>query len=266
VAVKAGPELRSAAPSVPAPRTAGYQGAGPPRPPRPVSRGPQAATYWRRRFVALLTGLTVLALITWAFSGAMGGGNDSSAGTAGHAGTGAGSQHGGGSGQGGGHGTTAGQAAAGGTGTRTHGDTAASGRHGSRAAYGHPHPCPPGAVVLSLFSSQENYGTGQLPQFNVDVVATARQTCTFNVGARHVALIIRAGSVRVWSSADCVQGAGNLVSDLQRGVPTVLPISWNRQASAPGCPAGTSRMPAGTYTATVSDGSLTSNPITFRIS
>lgn len=263
MAFKAGPGLRGPVPPVPAPRSPGYQG-GPPRPPRPVMRGPQAATYWRRRFVALITGLTVLALITWAFSGAMGGGGDGSpAGTAGQPGTGSGSQHGGsGPGQGGGPG----QAAAGGTDTRAHGETAARGRHGGRAAYGHPHPCPAGSVVLSLFSGQESYGAGQLPQFNVDVVATARQTCTFNVGARHVALIIRAGSVRVWSSADCVQGAGNLVSDLQRGVPTVLPISWNRQASAPGCPAGTSRMPAGTYTATVSDGALTSNPVTFRIS
>jgi hypothetical protein len=226
-------------------------------------RGPQAATYWRRRFVALLSGLTVLALITWAFSGAMGGGNGSPAGAAGKSGS--RQQAGSGSGQGGGQ-RTAGHAAGAGTGTSTQGDTGPHGQHGNRAPYGHPRPCPDGSVVLSLFASQVSYGAGELPQFNVDVVATGHQTCTFNVGARHVALIIRAGSVRVWSSADCVQGAGNLVSDLQRGVPTVLPISWNRQASAPGCPSGTSRMPAGKYSATVSDGALTSNPVSFRIS
>lgn len=227
-------------------------------------RGPQAATYWRRRLVALLSGLAVLALITWAFTGALGGGNGSSAAQPGS--TSAGQHAGRGSGQGSGHPAAAAGPAAGGTATRAHANAAPHGRHGSRAAYGHPRPCPAGSVVLSLFSSQQSYGAGALPQFSVDVVATARQTCTFNVGARHVALIIRAGSVRVWSSADCVQGTGNLTSDLQRGVPTVLPISWNRQASAPGCPAGTSRMPAGTYTATVSDGTLTSNAVTFRIS
>jgi hypothetical protein len=120
--------------------------------------------------------------------------------------------------------------------------------------------------VLSLFSSQESYSAGQLPQFNVDVVTTGRLTCTFDVGAQHVALVIRSGSVRVWSSADCVQGTGTLVSDLQRGVPTVLPISWNRQASSRGCPASSARMPAGTYSATVTDGALESNSLTFRIS
>jgi hypothetical protein len=261
-AVRTNPDLRAHGPSVPAPRSAGHQGTAPPRLPRPVVRGPQAATYWRRRLVALLTGLTVLALITWAFSGAMGGGNGNSAGPAGKSGSG---QQAGGSG-GSGHGATAGHAAGAGAGTSTQGDTSTHGRHGNRAPYGHPRPCPAGSVVLSLFASQVGYGAGELPQFNVDVVATGRQTCSFNVGARHVALTIRAGSVRVWSSADCVQGAGNLVSDLQRGVPTVLPISWNRQASAPGCPSGTSRMPAGKYTATVSDGALTSNPVSFRIS
>ncbi len=227
-------------------------------------RSPQAATYWRRRFVALLSGLAVLGLITWAFTGALGGGNGSSAGQPGSKSAG---QHAGrGSGQGSGQQAAAAGPAAGGTATKAQANAAPHGRHGNRAAYGHPRPCPAGSVVLSLFSSQESYGAGALPQFSVDVVATARQTCTFDVGARHVALIIRAGSVRVWSSADCVQGTGNLTSDLQRGVPTVLPISWNRQASAPGCPAGTSRMPAGTYTAAVSDGTLTSNPVTFRIS
>src|SRR5580700_12293487 len=34
---------------------------------------PTASTYWRRRFVALVIGLSVLALVTWALSGAMGG-------------------------------------------------------------------------------------------------------------------------------------------------------------------------------------------------
>ncbi|HEY1619190.1 MAG TPA: hypothetical protein VGG25_16330 [Streptosporangiaceae bacterium] len=219
------------------------------RPPyRPV---PQAATYWRRRFVALVVGLATLALVSWAFSGALGGGSPS----AGHRGTGANATAGG---QGSQPGT--------GGGAREAGSTPAAHQKGTAARKRfRPRPCPHGDVVLSLFSSQASYGARQLPQFTVDVVATARRTCTFDVGAQHIALVIFAGSVRVWSSADCVQGAGDLVSDLQRGVPTVVPISWNRQASSAGCPATSSTMPAGSYTATVSDGTLVSNSISFRI-
>lgn len=216
---------------------------------RPSCRpDPQALTYWRRRFVALVIGLAVLALISWAFSGALGAGASGAAGISGASG-----QQG--TGQGGG---SAGNAAGGKAGGQQAGTTAGH-RHFR------PRPCPHGDVVLSLFASQASYSARQLPQFTVDVVATARQTCTFNVGARHVALVIFAGSVRVWSSADCVQGAGSLVTDLQRGVPTVVPISWNRQASSAGCPASSSTMPAGSYTATVSDGTLVSNSVSFRI-
>jgi hypothetical protein len=232
---------------------------------RPIARMPrsgQAAIYWRRRVVALLIGLAVLALIAWAFSGAVGGGG-SPAGASGTAQSPAGHAHGGTAQDGGparaGHGAAGAASSA----SPQAGATAAS--SGQRGAAG-PRPCPSGDVVLSLSTSQQNYTTGQLPQFNVDVVATAGQTCTFNVGARHVALIISAGRVRVWDSADCVQGAGDLISDLQRGVPTVLPISWNRQASSKGCPASSAQLHAGTYTAVVSDGRLASNSVTFRIS
>jgi hypothetical protein len=218
-------------------------------------RHPQAAVYWRRRFVALVIGLGVLALIAWAFSGAVGGGGsapaDSGAGGAGQSGGGQGSS-----------GIQSGAGASAGSGSpRDAGAT--SGQGGTRPRVARLPSCYRGDVVLSLFSSQDAYGSGELPQFNVDVVTTARQTCTFNVGADHIALVIRSGSSQVWSSADCVQGEGNFVSELQRGVPTVVPISWNLEKSSPGCPAASSKMPAGTYTAVVTDGTLESNIVTF---
>jgi hypothetical protein len=255
-------------PALPRPRR-GAAGAPPvQRAPRNL-RNPQAAVYWRRRFVALMIGLAVLALIAWAFSGAIGGGGPAAGTSSGSSGSGRSQQGHGGSGANGG-GSQAGAAAATtpasrGAGSRTRAGSA-TGRPRRRTTAARPNPCHHGDVVLSLSSSQESYSANQLPQFSVDVVATGRQTCTFNVGASHVALVIRSGPVRVWSSADCVQGAGDLVSDLQRGVPTMLSISWNRQASSPGCPAPASRMPAGAYTATVADGSLASNTVDFRIS
>jgi hypothetical protein len=209
---------------------------------------PQAAVYWRRRIVALMIGLAILSLIVWAFTGAIGG-SGSAGGTGSARSTASQQQDLGGGGQ---RGAAAPSAGAG------------HGSHGQGPA-GQQGSCRHGAVVLSLFTAQENYGVGEFPQFSVDVVGTGRQTCAFNVGASHVALIIRSGSVRVWNSADCVQGAGDLVTDLQRGVPTVLPISWNRRASVPGCHGHASRMPAGTYTATAADGWLTSNTVTFKI-
>ena len=217
-------------------------------------RDPLAAMYWRRRLVALALGLSVLAVIAWAFNGAIGGGTPS-----------------GNSAASGGSGTRSGagqqQDLGGGASASS---TSVSARAGSSspaasASSSIPASCPHGDVVLSLINAQPSYGRQQLPQFTVDVVATGPQTCSFNVGASHIALIIRSGSQRVWNSADCVQGAGDLVTDLQRGVPTVLPISWNRQPSSPGCGAQQAPVAAGTYTATAMDGWLQSNTVTFRL-
>jgi hypothetical protein len=69
----------------------------------------------------------------------------------------------------------------------------------------------------------------------------------------------------VWSSADCVQGRGSLMTNLARGVPTVLPITWDRQRSAPGCPADSGQVRSGSFAASASDGSVASNSVTFRL-
>lgn len=220
-------------------------------------RDPLAAMYWRRRLVALTVGLAVLAVIAWAFNGAIGGVATPAGSTAGvGAGSGSGSGGSGSGGSGSGAGASQQQDLGGGSGTTP---------SASASPQATPSACPHGDVVLSLINAQPTYGRGQLPQFTVDVVATGSPTCTFNVGASHIALVVRSGAERVWSSADCVQGAGDLVTDLQRGVPTVLPISWNRQPSAPGCRAQSGSVPDGIYTATAADGWLRSNTVTFRI-
>jgi hypothetical protein len=224
---------------------------------RPAGRQrfPQAV-YWRRRLVALLIAMAVLSLITWAFFGALGLSAGPS-GTPAHGGTSHGQAAPGGSGPGG-----AGTGSVGGGNTQSQKSSPAALRASAGAR---SRPCSRGDVVLSLLASQAAYASPRLPQFSIDVVGTGPPTCTFNVGARHVALVIRSGSVRVWSSADCPSGSGSLVLDLQRGVPTTLSITWNRQNSAPGCAGPSSAMPAGTYSATVTDGGLASNSVTFRL-
>jgi len=138
--------------------------------------------------------------------------------------------------------------------------------HGESGATVHgPRACAPSKVVISLFASQVSYPAQSWPQFEVDVVSTGSEPCTFNVGARHLVLVIKAGSVQVWSSAACVQGRKSLVTDLVRGVPTVLPISWDRKASSPGCRLASSPVPAGAYAATASSGQLASNTELFRL-
>jgi hypothetical protein len=223
------------------------------RPPvgRTSPERPTVSTYWRRRFVALVIGLSLLAIVTWGLSGAMGGSTPATSNAptkSVHGSLPSTTTHGTGT-----HST--------GTG-RPRGSTSAP-QH--NAAAGTPHPCPTADVVLSVFSSQASYTVRETPEFQVTVVSIASQTCTFDIGARHVWLQISTGPVRVWSSAQCAEGEASMVTDLHRGVPTTLPIGWNGQISGPGCPGPSTKAASGTYVAVASDGQVKSNALQFRL-
>jgi hypothetical protein len=120
-------------------------------------------------------------------------------------------------------------------------------------------------IVLSLVVGKPSYPVHANPQFTINVVSTAKQTCIFDVGAAHLALVIRTVAGRVWSSADCAQGRKSLMSDLAPGVPTAIPVTWNRTPSRPGCKTDPGRAGPGVYAATVESDPLTSKATIFRI-
>ena len=212
---------------------------------------PAPAVYWRRRFVALILGLSVLAVVTWAFAGALAGPAPPSRPTA--ARTAAVSPR-----------VTSLPAISPVPGGSAAAQLArAASRLGLATSRNAPRSCPSGDIVLSLFSDQASYSVRQIPQFNVDVVSTDGQTCVFDIGAKHVLLQISDGSTVVWTSGDCAEGQASLVTRLHRGVPTVVPIAWDGEHSSAGCPVPGSSAAAGTYTAVARDGSNSSNPFSF---
>ncbi|HUJ05790.1 MAG TPA: hypothetical protein VLX31_06735 [Streptosporangiaceae bacterium] len=245
-----------------------------------------ADTYWRRRFTVLMIGLALFAVAAWGLSealrvtpGAVPSGSRS--GHSGHkpapgnAGTGGGS---------GSHGSRhGGQAHGVPGGTDKH-----SGRRSSRShARGRPtvspspvpSPSAPGgkfqgfrpafcarqSIVLSLSATQSSFGARQIPTFSLSVVSTQQNACSFNLGSGHLALVIKEGATRIWSSADCATGATSLVTALNRGVPTVVAVSWGKNTSAPGCSSPRRPVPGGVYTGYAVDGSVVSAPVTFRL-
>jgi hypothetical protein len=274
---------------------------------------PTAMTYWKRRFLALVVGLSVLALVAWAFSGALGSasgnsasGNSASrngasrsnasaaAGHSVHAAHGrpaeAGAATSGLTGSGQPPGNAGPGAVAPGTPSAPSVPSASARPSASPSASpsagapsearklisvpaqaaagvspGQVRACRAGDVVLSLFSSQDSYRPGQLPQFDVDVVSTVGRPCSFNVSAQRLALAIKVSGKQVWNSADCATGRGALTTELTRGVPTIVPISWSLRTSAPGCAGRPRAAPPGHYTAFAADGRLASNRVRFTV-
>jgi len=232
----------------------------------------QSDVYWRRRVIALAVAIAVLGLIAWTVNGTLGG-----AGTAKQA---ADQTH---TGQHSQHSTAATDPAspspspslatptptATGTATPRPTTTASAKRDAKKhthavTAASHAGTCPRGSVVLSLFTPKYRYQAKQTPRFQVDVVSTAPKSCSFDLGDRNVELVIKAGGERrVWNSADCVQGSGQRVAKLTRGVPEVLRFSWDRKTSAPGCKLAGKPVQPGTYTATARSGALHTQSLIF---
>jgi hypothetical protein len=239
-------------------------------------RGSRTGSYWRRRFGVLGTGLVVLGLISWALSSALSVSLAGSPAAAGHGRAGPGPAPAtGGPASAAGHGQQTGQAHGAGS------ASASSQASPSRSGAASPRPSPTGKasaypgirpdfcarrdIVLSVGSGQASFGPRQQPAFSLTIVSTQSAECSFNVGPAYLALVIKEGPVRVWSSADCVRGSGSLISALKRGVPTVLPVTWGRRTSSPDCSGPVSRVPAGVYTAYAAEGSVVSAPVTFRV-
>jgi hypothetical protein len=123
--------------------------------------------------------------------------------------------------------------------------------------------CPVGSTVVTLTANGSSYAAAEHPRFTLDVVSTAREPCTFNVGERYLTLVIKSGGVRVWGSADCGASAGVSIAHLSRGVPYQRIITWDRLLSSPGCALARTAAQPGTYTAEAGEGALHSGTVVF---
>ncbi|MBB5140301.1 hypothetical protein HNP84_010068 [Thermocatellispora tengchongensis] len=125
--------------------------------------------------------------------------------------------------------------------------------------------CSPDDLVLSLRTEQEVYPGGVRPRFMLTLVNTGHVMCTADVGPRAIELRITSGEDRIWSSADCISGAGVDIRRLERGIPYVRPVEWDRMRSAQSC--GSARLNArpGTYVAVVRADELNSPKAVFHL-
>ncbi|WP_246090327.1 hypothetical protein [Nonomuraea deserti] len=127
-------------------------------------------------------------------------------------------------------------------------------------------PCVEEDLVLSLQSGKEQIYAGDArPTFLVTLVNTGPVMCTADVGPRAMEIRITSGADRIWSNADCVDGPGTEVEQLQRGVPYVRSLEWDRRRSNAACQGTPAAALPGTYVATVRMGGLRSGKGVFHL-
>ncbi|MBB4920437.1 hypothetical protein ACFY19_14820 [Streptosporangium saharense] len=125
--------------------------------------------------------------------------------------------------------------------------------------------CDPSDLVLDMRGRSEVYAGGNRPQFIVTLVNTSEVMCTADVGARALEVRITSGDDRIWSSADCVSGEIQEIYRLDRGIPYVRQIEWDRHRSGGDCSAQRATAKAGTYVAVVRTPDLKSHKAVFHL-
>ena len=125
--------------------------------------------------------------------------------------------------------------------------------------------CPPGDIVLSLFTSKGSYGQGEWPQFDVYAVSTGASPCVMAYGAGAVRVVVTWHGRVVWDSTSCDLAAAKTVQ-FRLGVPQLLTIRWDRQAVGPsGCAGTLSPGASGTFDAVALAAGQSSQVRPFRL-
>ncbi|MEV0195527.1 hypothetical protein [Nonomuraea sp. NPDC050691] len=126
-------------------------------------------------------------------------------------------------------------------------------------------PCAEGDLVLSLQGKQDVYTGGAWPNFLVTLVNTGPVMCRADVGPRALEIRITSGEDRIWSTADCVSGPAAELRELERGIPYVRTLDWDRRRSSDDCRTTPATALPGTYVAVARMGKLRSPKGVFHL-
>ncbi|WP_344481131.1 hypothetical protein [Nonomuraea monospora] len=222
-------------------------------------RGDGGDIYWRRRMSVLVAVLVVVAVVAWACSsGGSGPERSSSAQSSPSASTSA-------------QPTPAADPLLAGLRTLAMGTASPSPTPTPKAAPSERprkpgEPCQEKDLVLSLQGGKEQiFAAGSRPTFLVTLVNTGSVMCKADIGPRAMEVRITSGADRIWSTADCVSGAGTEVAELQRGVPYVRSLEWDRRRSSADCRSASSTALPGTYVAVARMGKMRTEKGVFHL-
>ncbi|MGW1870177.1 hypothetical protein ACWCPS_32130 [Streptomyces mauvecolor] len=225
-----------------------------------------SSIYWRRRAVALSLLALLALLLLWVVTSGDGKGNKSGSGNKGpnptqsitpgpsgsgpaistapggrdESGSSGGSSASGGSGGSGGSNSGSGGTSTGSGGSNSGsggGGSGSSGDTGTRVPADSDLPtCAPGSLTLTLRSTKTTFAPGEKPRLEVVVKNNSASTCKADLGPKGaVVTVTSTRNDRVWSTADCPAGAGDVFFQVPGASAVTHIVEWNRTQSAPGC-------------------------------
>ena len=128
--------------------------------------------------------------------------------------------------------------------------------------------CAPDAIGLTLTADMASYPKTGQPILTTRIVNNGPTACLVDAGAAQREVVITSGADRIWSSRDC-STPETQVNELLLGpagsttAAYAATEQWARTRSAAGCPADQAAALAGTYSASLTLGTVAAQPVVF---
>jgi hypothetical protein len=112
-----------------------------------------------------------------------------------------------------------------------------------------PVPCTNEMLAVAAEVDPPEHRVGERPLLRLVVTNTSDQPCVRDLDPVRQEIVVWSadGSVRLWSSNDCSTAKGVDLRTLVPGQPVTSSVRWAGRTSAPGCPEERSTVPAGDY-------------------
>ncbi len=203
--------------------------------------------YWRRRMVAAVLAVVVVALVVWGVSAAVGAlrGDDDPT-TA--------------------PGTPVTSAPAADPAETTAAPSTAADASTAQGE-GEVPACSADGTAVVATADAASYPLGSTAKLGMTITNTRKAPCTLDAGSAALELLVVSGEDRIWSSDDCQEGAESRPSTVDPGEGGMLAssVEWTLVRSADGCVEGLPALKAGTYQLTARAGEITSEPLVLQV-
>lgn len=123
--------------------------------------------------------------------------------------------------------------------------------------------CVAGDITVTAATDKQSYGAGEDPVLILKLKNTGDVPCTMNVGTTQQEFVVTSGNDRIFSTRDCQQDPEDVKIKLEKGQEENARFTWNRVRSLPECQEISSKPLPGTYQLKVSLGDNESKPATF---
>lgn len=128
-----------------------------------------------------------------------------------------------------------------------------------------PAACPATSISVAAATDAQSYAAPAAPVLTMTVTNTGKVPCEVNVGTAQMEFSISSGADRIFSSADCQQGAEDFLKEFEPGATEKANFTWERLRSAPGCASVASNPNPGWYVFTARLGGVTSEKAVFQL-